>query len=683
MAASVQFDTPSQYLTRTTNLPAHSAVSFGAWIKITSYENWLDTFALEGASDGDYLLIESNASGEFGISLKQAYTLLGEFTFWADAHAGWAYIAFAENTAGGMDVYRRYEAEPTLTLLGTIPAASFTPTAVRIAASLNFIADNNGTLRICAAKLWHRKLTQSELLAESNSRTVVDATSLNWANGCSAAGTVEVAESGTGGDFTKVGAPTTANDEPNVFSATTTVSVFPLRRAVPAPGTPRASLRRSGFGQPIPGVSRLGRGHLVAPYVAPIIVVDAPSVTIQPIPQPRTVGYPARRPAPPIPQLGTGRLVATQSSISAVAATVAGAITSDFTAVTAVAQTIAGSAAGSFEADFAAALTVGQNFVATVSGDIAGDFTASATTAQTISSTVSGDITADFSAAANSGVINPVTSTAAGSIDGDFAASVAAGQTFVANAAADVTTDFAAAATVSLSGTVGSTIAGDITGDFSSAATVAQTIQGAAAGAITSDLTAAVAVMAVPPVTSAATGTVTDDFSFAASLTHSVSGDLVIAGTIAADFTASLSVGQALAASSSGSITSDFAATALLQVEIQSTSGAQVANDFSATATLSQSLPLTVAGELSGLFGAAVSLTAANDVAGAIATVIDVDFSAAASVGVIWNLDGAAAIDITADFSAHLLMQTGALFVGATNPGRRLGGSYDTARRKI
>lgn len=181
-------------LQQTTNLPATDTWTYCAWIKIND-SNGSRPFAIEQGATYQAFSISGGTGRDIYIN-----TNLGTGTVLRTLSTGvWYFAALSATSTGGtptMNLYVRAEGESALTNNSRTGVASLVPSSFSIggAGSL-FGSTPNGS--ICLVRLWDRVLSQSELLAESNSTTPVSTTNLIGSYPMASAATVLTAAVGS------------------------------------------------------------------------------------------------------------------------------------------------------------------------------------------------------------------------------------------------------------------------------------------------------------------------------------------------------------------------------------------------------------------------------------------------------------------------------------------------------
>lgn len=213
--ASVEFSVTggSPRIVRTTNIPSFAAGTYCGWFKVTSYQDWLELLAIEGG-DEFYVYLETNAGGDLDFIRRNGGGDVSSVKLWDDNYGGWFFFGVVWDSTNFHPYYRK-SGETSLTSLGTLSPNSFTPTHISIGAyDLGGTPGGDGICRLAGIKLYARRLTEAQLLAESVYITPVDTSNLSFANNGQSAANIQVDQSDTGGDFTKTGTPTDNADSP-------------------------------------------------------------------------------------------------------------------------------------------------------------------------------------------------------------------------------------------------------------------------------------------------------------------------------------------------------------------------------------------------------------------------------------------------------------------------------------
>lgn len=201
-------------MVRSVNVPTAESFAYSLWLKILSYEDFLQVFALQDTT-GSGLFYTTQAT--LGGALRQFESDGGTQTdLWADTFAGWANVAASGSAANVQAYYRRQGG--VWTSAGTVPSPSVgnPPTDISIGDLLVFPGNGNGRMLLSAIKMWNVTKTSIQLEAESNFTSVQNAVGLTFFNASTDHTTVHVDQSTTGGDFTMFGTAATSSDDPGI-----------------------------------------------------------------------------------------------------------------------------------------------------------------------------------------------------------------------------------------------------------------------------------------------------------------------------------------------------------------------------------------------------------------------------------------------------------------------------------
>lgn len=379
-------------------LTSPAALTLCCWVKVNAYDKtgFDSYFSIENAAGGASFKgigLQQDAAGAGTADLIEGYWFNGS----GPAHAEtptlisdtgvWHFFAMVWS---GTAITIYYGTE-TGTLSTQTLTANFNSTDATIAFLGTDSGSENANASFRGARLWLAALTSGEITAERDSTTFAAVRSSNLDSDVRIASGTAPNVATTGTSWTLLG--TWADDASNPAFTTTALPAPPIAVNRRAPGFPRRA--------PLPGIPRLGSGLLVSQTstytfqdgaavvssfattatgaltftatgtaASSSFAADATAVTsfiaaFWAQPQPLARGYPARRPAPPPPQVGRGTLVATTTLVVSVTGTASAAFgTFDLSSTGLLTFTATGSSSLS---PFAITATGFETFTATAS----------------------------------------------------------------------------------------------------------------------------------------------------------------------------------------------------------------------------------------------------------------------------------------------------------------------------